>query len=31
VECRFGDLGRAAIRQKSIEAAFALLWQALPA
>lgn len=31
VECRFGDLGRAVIRQKTIEAAFALLWQALPA
>ena len=30
VECRFGDIGRGAIRQKSIEAAFALLWQVLP-
>ena len=30
-EYRFGDIGRAAIRQKSIEAAFVLLWQALTA
>lgn len=31
LECRFGDLGRRAIRLKCIEAAFGLLWQALPA
>jgi hypothetical protein len=30
VECRFGEIGRARIRQKAIEAAFVLLWQALP-
>jgi nicotinamide-nucleotide amidase len=29
VECRFGDIGRGAIRQESIAAAFALLWQVL--
>lgn len=29
VECRFGDIGRGVIRQKAIEAAFALLWQLL--
>jgi nicotinamide-nucleotide amidase len=28
-QCRFGDLGRTAIRLKCIEAAFALLWQAV--
>jgi nicotinamide-nucleotide amidase len=30
VECRFGEIGRARIRQRAIEAAFALLWQVLP-
>jgi nicotinamide-nucleotide amidase len=30
VECRFGDIGRTAIREKSVAAAFAVLWQALP-
>jgi nicotinamide-nucleotide amidase len=30
LECRFGDIGRSAIRLKCIEAAFALVWQALP-
>jgi nicotinamide-nucleotide amidase len=29
VECRFGDISRGAIRQESIAAAFALLWQVL--
>ena len=31
LECRFGDIGRPAIRQKAVEAAVTLLWQALPA
>jgi len=31
LECRFGAIGRRAIRLKCIEAAFGLLWQALPA
>jgi nicotinamide-nucleotide amidase len=30
MECRFGAIGRSAIRRKCIEAAFGLLWQALP-
>ena len=30
LECRFGDIGRSAIRLKCIEAAFGLVWQALP-
>jgi nicotinamide-nucleotide amidase len=31
LECRFGDIGRDAVRLKSIEAALALVWQALEA
>jgi nicotinamide-nucleotide amidase len=31
LECRFGDIGRRAIRLKCIEAAFGLLWRTLPA
>jgi nicotinamide-nucleotide amidase len=30
-ECRFGDIGRDQVRIKSVEAALALLWQALDA
>jgi nicotinamide-nucleotide amidase len=30
LECRFGAIGRSAIRLKCIEAALGLLWQALP-
>ena len=30
LECRFGEIGRARIRKKAVEAAFALLWRALP-
>jgi nicotinamide-nucleotide amidase len=28
-ECRFGDIGRAEVRARSVEAALALLWRAL--
>jgi nicotinamide-nucleotide amidase len=28
-ECRFGDIGRSAVREKTVEAAVALLWQAV--
>ena len=31
LECRFGNLGRAAVRLKAVEAAFSLLWQAIGA
>jgi nicotinamide-nucleotide amidase len=27
-ECRFGDIGRSAVREKTVEAALALLWRA---
>ncbi len=30
-ECRFGDIGRAVIRLKSVEVALALLWQQIAA
>jgi len=31
LECRFGDIGRSAVRRNCVKAALGLLWQALPA
>ncbi|HEU0159769.1 MAG TPA: CinA family protein [Hyphomicrobiaceae bacterium] len=31
LECRFGDIGRSAVRLNCVKAALGLLWQALPA